>query len=45
MYVQPSRPVPVASWDYTDPDGLQAAFDLGRRDGEAFAATWRQERR
>jgi predicted acylesterase/phospholipase RssA len=36
-YVQPSRPVPVSSWDYTDPDGLQAAFDLGRRDGEAFA--------
>jgi predicted acylesterase/phospholipase RssA len=37
-YVQPSRPVPVASWDYTDPQGLQAAFDLGLRDGEAFAA-------
>ncbi|HSD41350.1 MAG TPA: patatin-like phospholipase family protein [Burkholderiales bacterium] len=37
LYVQPSQSVPVASWDYTDPDGLQAAFDLGRRDGEAFA--------
>jgi hypothetical protein len=37
-YVQPSAPVPVSSWDYTDPAGLQAAFDLGRRDGEAFAA-------
>jgi predicted acylesterase/phospholipase RssA len=37
-YVQPSQPVPVSSWDYTDSDGLQAAFDLGRRDGEAFAA-------
>jgi predicted acylesterase/phospholipase RssA len=36
-YVQPSQPVSVASWDYTDPDGLQAAFDLGRRDGDAFA--------
>lgn len=36
-YVQPSRPIPVASWDYTDPAGLQAAFDLGRRDGEAFS--------
>jgi len=31
-YVQPSRPVPVASWDYTDPAGLDAAFALGRRD-------------
>jgi len=38
IYVQPSAPVPVSSWDYTDPAGLQAAFDLGRRDGEAFTA-------
>jgi predicted acylesterase/phospholipase RssA len=38
-YVQPSSMVPVASWDYTDPAGIQAAFDLGRRDGAAFART------
>jgi predicted acylesterase/phospholipase RssA len=37
-YVQPSAPVPVSAWDYTDPHGLQAAFDLGRRDGAAFAS-------
>jgi len=37
-YVQPSVPVPVSSWDYTDPRGLQAAYDLGRRDGEAWIA-------
>jgi predicted acylesterase/phospholipase RssA len=37
IYVQPSRPVPVKKWDYTSPEGLQAAFDLGRRDGERFA--------
>jgi predicted patatin/cPLA2 family phospholipase len=36
-YVQPSQDVPVGKWDYTSPDGLQAAYDLGRRDGEAFA--------
>ena len=36
LYVQPSTPVPVASWDYTNPRGLQAAYDLGRRDGAAF---------
>ena len=36
-YVQPSRPIPVAMWDYANPAGIQAAFDLGRRDGEAFA--------
>jgi hypothetical protein len=41
-YVQPSRPVPVRAWDYTDPAGLQAAFDLGQRDGEAFAAAGRR---
>jgi len=35
-YVQPSRPIPVAKWDYTSPERLQAAFDLGRRDGEEF---------
>jgi hypothetical protein len=37
VYVQPSAPVSVSAWDYTDPAGIQAAFDLGRRDGEAFA--------
>lgn len=35
-YVQPSVRIPVSAWDYTNPDGLQAAYDLGRRDGEAF---------
>jgi len=37
VYVQPSREVPVSAWDYTDPRGVQAAFDLGRRDGERFS--------
>jgi predicted patatin/cPLA2 family phospholipase len=36
VYAQPSVDVPVSSWDYTDPAGLQAAYDLGRRDGETF---------
>ena len=35
-YVQPSAKIPVGSWDYTSPEGIQAAYDLGRRDGEAF---------
>ena len=35
-YVQPSRKIPVSAWDYTNADGLQVAYDLGRRDGEAF---------
>jgi len=33
----PSRPVPIDVWDYTSPERLQQTFDLGRRDGEAFA--------
>ena len=37
LYAQPSTHLPVASWDYTNPTGLQAAYDLGRRDGQIFA--------
>lgn len=35
-YVQPSKPIPVGAWDYTNDAALQATFDLGRRDAEAF---------
>ena len=38
VYVQPSAPMAVSAWDYTNPGGIQAAFDLGRRDGKAFAS-------
>jgi len=37
IYVQPSEPIPITKWDYTNPQGLQAAYDLGRRDGENFS--------
>ncbi len=36
LYVQPSSKVPISSWDYTSPAQMQHAYDLGRRDGEAF---------
>lgn len=36
LYVQPSRPVPVKGWDYTNPQGIRAAYELGLRDGAAF---------
>ncbi|MBW2274385.1 MAG: patatin-like phospholipase family protein [Deltaproteobacteria bacterium] len=39
-YVQPSRRVPIAKWDYTSPDLIQQTYDLGRRDGEAFARSF-----
>lgn len=38
VYVQPSRAVPVKGWDYADPEGIRAAFDLGVEDGERFVA-------
>lgn len=37
-YVQPSKQIPVSAWDYTDPDGLVAAFELGRRDAVRWCA-------
>lgn len=37
-YVQPSQPIPVAALDYTNDHALQSAFDLGRRDAEAYCA-------
>jgi predicted patatin/cPLA2 family phospholipase len=44
VYVQPSTDVPVAIWDYTNPAGLQAAYDLGRRDGDTFVDNWQPRR-
>lgn len=40
-YVQPSRPVPVAKWDYSSPRLVRETYDLGRRDGEAFSRSFR----
>lgn len=37
-YVQPSQPIPVGAWDYTNDVALQATLDLGRRDGESFCS-------
>jgi predicted acylesterase/phospholipase RssA len=36
IYVQPSRKVPISSWDYTSPSQMRHAYDLGRADGEHF---------
>lgn len=38
-YVQPSQPIPVAAWDYTNDRAVQSTFDLGRRDGERFCSS------
>ena len=36
LYVQPSMPVPVRSWDYTRPDLVEQTFALGETDGMHF---------
>jgi hypothetical protein len=37
-YVQPSRKIGLSQFDITNPDGIRAAYELGVRDGDAFAA-------
>ena len=36
-YVQPSEPVRVKQFDVTDPGGMRAAYEIGLKDGAAFA--------
>lgn len=35
-YVQPSRKVPISSWDYTRPGAMRDAYALGRHDAATF---------
>jgi len=41
IYLQPSVTPGVSKWDYTNPGGLQSAYDLGRKDGETFVRQYR----
>ncbi len=41
IYLQPSVPPEVSKWDYTNPAGLQTAYDHGRKDGEVFIRQYR----
>ena len=43
-YVQPSGEIPISQWDYTDPDGVQKTFDMGRADAERFLERWDEVR-
>lgn len=36
VYVQPSETPPAAMWEATNPDSLQKAYDIGRKDGDKF---------
>ena len=35
-YVQPSAELPIAVWDYANPDGLRRTYEQGIRDGRDF---------
>lgn len=37
LYVQPSEPVPIGQFDITNPAGIRKAYEMGLKDGEAFA--------
>lgn len=39
FYAQPSQPVPVKMWDYTNPEGIVGAFELGRADARLALAS------
>ena len=39
IYAQPSQPVPVKSWDYTNPTGVQLTYEQGLSDGMIFLNT------
>lgn len=43
VYVQPSVPIEISKWDYTNPAGMQDAYDLGKKDGEMFVQQVRNE--
>lgn len=36
-YTQPSKKIGVGQFDITNPDGIRAAYELGLKDGDAFA--------
>lgn len=38
-YVQPSEPIPISQFDITNAEGFRRAYELGLKDGKAFAAT------
>jgi predicted acylesterase/phospholipase RssA len=38
IYVQPSEKITLSQFDITNPEGIRAAYELGLRDGAAFAA-------
>ena len=42
LYLQPSEPIAVDKWDYANPEGVRAAWDLGKRDAGTYAPALRR---
>jgi predicted acylesterase/phospholipase RssA len=40
LYTQPSRRIELSQFDITNPGGIRAAYELGVKDGDAFAASF-----
>ncbi|WP_299587324.1 patatin-like phospholipase family protein [uncultured Microbulbifer sp.] len=43
-YIQPSRSPPISVWDFTNPEGLVTAYEMGRQDGRQFLQNMLAER-
>jgi hypothetical protein len=41
-YAQPSEKIGIGQFDITDPDGIRTAYELGLKDGDAFALAMRR---
>lgn len=39
LVIAPSRPLPVRTWDFTRPDLVEAAIELGEQDSELYCAS------
>lgn len=39
IYVQPSQKIGVGQFDIRNPDGIRDAYELGLKDGDAFASS------
>lgn len=39
IYAQPSANIPVGAWDYTQPEALRLAYQLGQKDAQHFLQT------
>lgn len=40
VYVQPSKPVEIKRWDYSNPRGIDETFQLGIEDGKSFTKNY-----